>query len=75
MVAIRSECVPSDYRGAVAIFASLDYALREWFWEPYFDDLGEIEELGHRHDKVLRPPGVDDLAVVVREALARVDSR
>jgi acyl-CoA synthetase (AMP-forming)/AMP-acid ligase II/thioesterase domain-containing protein len=75
MVAIRSECVPSDYRGAVAIFASLDYALREWFWEPYFDDLGEIEELGHRHDKVLRPPGVGDLAVAVREALARVDSR
>ena len=75
MVSIRAECVPSDYRGAVAIFASIDYALREWFWAPYFDDLGKIEELGHRHDKVLRPPGVDDLAVAVRGALARVDSR
>ena len=41
MVSIRAECVPSNYRGAVAIFASIDYALREWFWAPYFDDLGE----------------------------------
>ena len=66
MVSIRAECVPSSYRGAVALFASVDYALREWFWAPYLDDLGEIEELPHRHDKVLRPPGVDDLADAVR---------
>jgi thioesterase domain-containing protein len=75
MASIRAECVPSNYAGAVALFASLDYALREWFWSPYFDDLGEIEELHHRHGKVLRPPGVEDLAIAVRGALARVDSR
>jgi thioesterase domain-containing protein len=75
MVSIRAECVPSNYRGAVALFASVDYALREWFWSPYLDDLGKIEELPHRHDKVLRPPGVDDLAAAVREALAKADSR
>jgi hypothetical protein len=75
MLSIRAECVPSGYRGPVALFASLDYALREWFWEPYLDDLGEIKDLRHRHVDLLRPSGVDDLAVAVRDSLAKADSR
>jgi oxalate---CoA ligase len=75
MVSIRAECVPSGYRGTVALFASIDYPLREWFWAPYLADLGEVGELPHRHGTLLRPPAVDDLAAAVREALARVGSR
>jgi acyl-CoA synthetase (AMP-forming)/AMP-acid ligase II/thioesterase domain-containing protein len=74
MASIRAECVPSPYDGPVRLFATMDYPLREWFWAPLLADLAGIEELPHRHGSILRPPAVDDLADVIRAALAEFES-
>jgi len=73
MASIRAECAPSTYNGAVAFYATVDYPLREWFWNPFLQDLAEIDDLPHRHRSILRPPAVDDLAGAIRRALAGLD--
>jgi thioesterase domain-containing protein len=75
MASIRAECVPSTYQGRVALLATVDYALRDWFWAPLLADLGEIEELPHRHGSILRAPAVDHLAHAIGGALEGLDSR
>ena len=75
MASIRAECSPSPYEGPVVLFATRDYALRQWFWAPLMAALAGIEELPHRHGSILRPPAVDDLAHAIRATLARLESQ
>jgi oxalate---CoA ligase len=75
MASIRAECAPASYDGPVVLFATRDYALREWLWAPLLVNLAGIEELPHRHGSILRSPAVDDLADAIRAALAKFESQ
>jgi hypothetical protein len=46
----------------VNVYVSLDWPLREWFWEPLVEGELVLEEIPSRHMAVLRSPGVDVLA-------------
>jgi thioesterase domain-containing protein len=60
--AIRRTLVPSRIPGRVNIYVSLDWPLREWFWDPLVEGELVLEEIPCRHTAVLRSPGVDVLA-------------
>ncbi len=55
--AIRRTLVPSTIRGRVNVYVSLDWPLREWFWEPLVEGELVLEEIPCRHTAVLRAPG------------------
>jgi acyl-CoA synthetase (AMP-forming)/AMP-acid ligase II/acyl carrier protein len=60
--AVRRTLVPSTIRGRVNVYVTLDWPLREWFWEPLVEGELVLEEIPYRHMAVLRSPGVDVLA-------------
>ena len=69
IVSIRAECRASPYDGPVAIFATVDYPLREWFWKPLLGGLVGVETFPYRHNWMLRPPYVAELAKALRRTL------
>ena len=72
ILSIRAECGPSRFDGFVAMLATVDYPLREWFWKPYLPRLNGVEDLPFRHRSLLREPGVDALASAVDDVLRRL---
>jgi oxalate---CoA ligase len=60
--AIRRSLVPSTIRGRVNVYVSIDWPLREWFWDPLVEGELVVEEIPYRHMALLRSPGVGVLA-------------
>jgi acyl-CoA synthetase (AMP-forming)/AMP-acid ligase II/thioesterase domain-containing protein len=69
MASIRTECTAKAYDAPVAIFSTIDYPLREWFWQPLLKGLIGLRELPHRHGSILRPPAVDELAQAIQTTI------
>lgn len=69
IASIRVECTAKAYDAPVAIFSTIDYPLREWFWQPLLKRLIGLRELPHRHGSILRPPAVDELAQAIQTTI------